>query len=884
MANPHVSFEVTEQPWLLPVDALVLWTGPRVTPVFEQVRQQFPRASWPTDSRGFPSESWGCLRIGIRPHNYQSGPWLVVLASPYGPRDQVTPIALQEASRTAFQTALAEGARSIALPVLETGDATTEDVSIARSAVPAAIDAAARHGIEHLVLVVRTAEETRLLRAMADIYAQPPAETEGVELAGGVTSDRVDPNIGIPLIDDQLGVAPYVSMLATVIADRTTRTPFAVGIFGEWGAGKSYFMGLLRNSVHELTRSGNPNYCGDIAQIGFNAWHYADSNLWASLGDEIFRQLAEPGARPEDQRRKLRAELAERLDQRRELDARAQQARATAAELQARLDAATEDRYVRASALLAALRQSPELRRRVNSLFGKLGVSKAADQSKLLLDELDGALTDVDALRRGWTDRRGRWIVPVALFALAACAVLAAFAPEIRGALAWLSGGLTAVLATGVALLARARSGLSALRSVVDDLRSRTRLAPQAAEALDALRSAETDQQVAEAQLHEVMSHIGELGRQLSELSPGRRLYSFLASRAEDGSYQRSLGLISMIRKDFEQLVALLADWRANPDAEGGHRPIDRIVLYIDDLDRCSPRQVVDVLQAVHLLLALDLFVVVLGVDPRWLVRSLRDRYATILGEEVAGEPGVIPEDYLEKIINIPLVLPTMSPGSLSRLLRAIDDKHLGTTGIADRPLVETEPASAEIEVEAGSEVARQTDTEQTKQARVPLTEPELGLLSALDALISTPREAKRLFNIYRMIRATRDLSDASRFLGGAEEPGEFQAVAILLGLLTAHPRLLPVLLDNNPDLANGVAGGLLHRAPDEGWGMFVADCVPVDGRNGIVGALPADAVADWERLGNGLSRASAAVTLTDLSVFQRWVPQLRRFSYRLSH
>ena len=39
------------------------------------------------------------------------------------------------------------------------------------------------------------------------------------------------------------------------------------------------------------------------------------------------------------------------------------------------------------------------------------------------------------------------------------------------------------------------------------------------------------------------------------------------------------------------------------------------------------PAQVVDVLQAVHLLLALDLFVVVVGVDPRWLVHSLQSEY-----------------------------------------------------------------------------------------------------------------------------------------------------------------------------------------------------------------------------------------------------------------
>jgi hypothetical protein len=60
---------------------------------------------------------------------------------------------------------------------------------------------------------------------------------------------------------------------------------------------------------------------------------------------------------------------------------------------------------------------------------------------------------------------------------------------------------------------------------------------------------------------------------------------------------------------------------RALADAESAGTVIDRIVLYIDDLDRCSTETVSQVLDAVHLLLALPLFAVVVGVDPRWLAR-----------------------------------------------------------------------------------------------------------------------------------------------------------------------------------------------------------------------------------------------------------------------
>lgn len=68
-----------------------------------------------------------------------------------------------------------------------------------------------------------------------------------------------------------------------------------------------------------------------------------------------------------------------------------------------------------------------------------------------------------------------------------------------------------------------------------------------------------------------------------------------------------------------------------NREKEAGVASIDRIILYIDDLDRCPPERVVDVLQAVHLLLAFELFVVVVAVDSRWLLRSLEDQYPEFL-------------------------------------------------------------------------------------------------------------------------------------------------------------------------------------------------------------------------------------------------------------
>ena len=93
-------------------------------------------------------------------------------------------------------------------------------------------------------------------------------------------------------------------------------------------------------------------------------------------------------------------------------------------------------------------------------------------------------------------------------------------------------------------------------------------------------------------------------------------------------------------------------------------------------------------LEAVHLLLALDLFVVVVGVDPRWLLRSLREQYPGLLDAGVqAPVPGgdalsdATTADYLEKIFNIPFVLPGFPAARLGELVRGMNRARSGQRG-----------------------------------------------------------------------------------------------------------------------------------------------------------------------------------------------------------
>jgi hypothetical protein len=713
------------------------------------------------------------------------------------------------------------------------------------------------------------------------------------DLAGDMSADFVRLDEDIPAGRDHLGMSTYVGMFASVIAGRKTPVPLSVGLFGEWGSGKSYFMGLLRARVKKLAESADPDYHHDIVQIGFNAWSYADSNLWASLGDEIFRQLAGADAAGDRKRPEaLNRELQDTLERATELKAAREKAEREAARLDADLAQARHD-YTRSLRAVVTATVQTGASSALGEAWPNLGISGETEKVDTLMNETQGIRTDAVAVRRAL---RLRWMALAGFAVVAAGFLLAGFwADDLRRLLS--GAGATTLVAGVVFAAAAARRTRAALRTVGAEAARINARIEQNAEAdfateIAAVRQANARRKVIEAQLDEVLARAGEIGRELVDVNPGQRLYRFLSERAASGDYRSQLGLISTIRKDFQQLIKLMDEWREKPDDEA-RRPVDRIVLYIDDLDRCSPEQVVEVLQAVHLLLAFDLFVVVVGVDPRWLLHSLRQQYQRLLVTDSAivddderlwtSTPG----DYLEKIFNIPFVLPTMTTATFASLVDGLVAPDAGDqAGTHDPPPGDAsgaaEPAPATpplLHAEQGSVVASHDapgEAGVVSRPR-PLTDDELRIIHALAPLVGTPREAKRLLNIYRMLRSTRNLSEASRFLGGADEPGQYQAAAVLLGLLTAYPRRLGDMLRVLPADSDG----------DMAWADFLDGFEPQktgdEWQNAVSAHLGEAEREEWEDLVRAARVSADLVDLPDLSAFRYWGDHVGRFSFVLS-
>ncbi|RMH80187.1 MAG: hypothetical protein D6681_18730, partial [Calditrichaeota bacterium] len=97
------------------------------------------------------------------------------------------------------------------------------------------------------------------------------------------------------------------------------------------------------------------------------------------------------------------------------------------------------------------------------------------------------------------------------------------------------------------------------------------------------------------------------------------------------------------------------------------HRP--RVVVFIDDLDRCSEDKVMEILQAINLILARSEFFVFLGMDTKMIHRAIYLHYSK--NGEVPLEEG-FQENYLRKIVQLSFHLPPIPEEKRFGLVRRL--------------------------------------------------------------------------------------------------------------------------------------------------------------------------------------------------------------------
>lgn len=88
--------------------------------------------------------------------------------------------------------------------------------------------------------------------------------------------------------------------------------------------------------------------------------------------------------------------------------------------------------------------------------------------------------------------------------------------------------------------------------------------------------------------------------------------------------------------------------------------PNSRIVVFIDDLDRCSPKKALEVLESIKVFLDIRGFVFILGLSDRTMMRLISKEYV---------ESGVGGEEYIQKIIQVPIRISDWHPSDIEKII-----------------------------------------------------------------------------------------------------------------------------------------------------------------------------------------------------------------------
>lgn len=647
---------------------------------------------------------------------------------------------------------------------------------------------------------------------------------------------------------DLVGIDAEVDAFAYLIASRSLTPPLAIGLFGDWGSGKSFFLRSLQRRIDQLVSTDvqDPPFHRAVAQVEFNAWQYVEGNLWASLLEHLFRNLRRAGDSTDGEdtddllasrRREYLTRITERTAEHRAATQRRDELAEQRQNAQEQVQAKADERDRSLAQLHSARRRNPftgwtpsaALDTALTEVRQRTGLGELATQAGELRETL---ASTAESLRRAGplaaALRAGGWrytaavIVVIALGPLTSLALsqldVSAVSNAVGSASALLAG-LVAAATMGGRLVTGALDAISTAQARLDaELEARRQeFDEQLQQAEVALAGTERELESAVAQENQLATAVTDLEAELARVTPSSVLAEFLGHRIGSDDYRRHLGMPALVRQDLERLSRLIQQ-RHQSGAVPDEHAIDRVVLYIDDLDRCPTDVVVKVLEAVHLLLAFPLFVVVVAVDARWLESSLREHYSQLRAE------AAVPADYLEKIFQVPFWVRPLGPQIRRQLVRGLASPDQGAT-TADAGLVAEPHSGAGVDLsevdlpEFARLVATLGDTTRIEPAwlqaaRLTVDGPELDRLEEVSPLVGqTPRAIKRFVNVYLLLKS------AGRGRGWTiPEQGQ---VALLLAIATGLPDVADRAFaqlsrpDQRHTLRTALPGKIDHRLTD---------------------------------------------------------------------
>lgn len=272
--------------------------------------------------------------------------------------------------------------------------------------------------------------------------------------------------------------------------------------------------------------------------------------------------------------------------------------------------------------------------------------------------------------------------------------------------------------------------------------------------------------------------------------------------------YSGKLGVYHHIINDLHKVFSLLLSEN------------QRAVIFIDDLDRCSPTVIAEVFEAVNLMMVDPIIgnhcYFIFGMDAQVVAAALDNKYANMTGklkdqEDVFGSVGWY---FLDKFIQLPFNVPIMSDDDRLTFLRFFMEEEK-PAAVAQKPEPDKqniEKINAEVKKAMSvddpqlkkqnlANVLNSIDDKDTELKREAVKTATIEKLSEEDSteiieqlkfispyLSSSPREIIRYINLLRFY-------NASLFIRQSDNPGieilDFKAIAKYLLVALKWPQLV---------------------------------------------------------------------------------------------
>ena len=229
----------------------------------------------------------------------------------------------------------------------------------------------------------------------------------------------------------------------------------------------------------------------------------------------------------------------------------------------------------------------------------------------------------------------------------------------------------------------------------------------------------------------------------------GKEIYkAFVKERKEED--KNVTNAVSEFRDDFAELLEATN--------------FKRLVVIIDDLDRCSPERIIENLEAIKLFLNVPKTAFIIGADPRIVKYAIEHKYKN--NKEIEEDNNRIVIDYLEKLIQLPYSLPRLSESEVETYISMlICKKEIGDAKFKNvleefKKYRLTNKYSAfglsnfETILEAG-EYGKVKDNVITIPSLVPLI---------TNSLYGNPRQIKRFLNTYTLRKRLAEVASLQGF------------------------------------------------------------------------------------------------------------------------